>query len=339
MRSTKIGLLKALISSMAMAAVLALPGVSQGAKTPHAPKTRVSTGAASHVRGNSALLTGTIIPNGVETGYSYYFVYGPTAAYGSQTPTVNLGKPEAKVRVGQAVAALQPGATYHFRIVAVTSPSGLVIPGRDRTFKAKGNALAFSIKRPAPATYGRPFIFSGVLTGLGSQNHRIALQASPFPFLEAFSSIGTPGLTNGTGSFSFRVANLAASTQFRVVTLDPLPIYSRVVTVQLGVRVVLHVKSVGHQGLIRLYGTIAPAVTGAKVVFQVQKAVRPGKSEATVRWVSSFTTTAKKGGANASRFSIVTKIRKGGRYRAYVKVRPGPVVSAASQTTVVLKKS
>jgi len=286
---------------------------------------------------DQTLPPGTFVPNGVQASYSFYFAYGPTPAFGAQTPTVNVGKPEAKLRVGAPIGGLQPGVTYHFKLVVIPSPSGIAVMGRERTFKAKGNALAFVVKRPPTAIYGRPFIFTGTLTGLGSPNHRIVLQASPFPYLESFASIGTPGVTNAAGSFSFRIANLTRSTQFRVITLDALPLYSRIVTVDLGPRVVLHVRSSGHQGLVRLYGTISPAVTGATVAFQVQKAVRPGKNESAVRWVSEFATVAKKGALNSSRFSIIVTIRKGGRYRAYVKVKPGPLVSAPSTTTFVLK--
>ncbi len=81
MRSSRIGG----ITTLAAIAALALAAAPAGAVTakPHVPKGR--TGAASHILTNSALLTGTIIPNGLEV--TYWFVYGPTTAYGSQTTT------------------------------------------------------------------------------------------------------------------------------------------------------------------------------------------------------------------------------------------------------------
>jgi hypothetical protein len=72
-------------------------------------------------------------------------------------------------------------------------------------------------------------------------------------------------------------------------------------------------------------------------VFQVLKPVRPGKNEEATRYVGQFTTTVKRGGRTFSRFSTIVKIHRGGRYRASVLVRPGPVVSAVSTRTIVLR--
>lgn len=333
MRSSRVGRAAVLISTIAaLAGALALPAVSAALR---APKPRISTGAAAHVLGTSALLTATVTPNGSEV--QYFFRWGPTIAYGAQTPTVPV-KPGTtpKVKVGQPIVGLSPGVVYHFRAFAVNAAGVVLAEGRDKTFKAKGNALAFNVQKAQVATYGSPYILSGTLTGLGNANHRIALQASPFPYLEPFITIGAPGVTNAAGSFSFRVANLTQNTQFRLTTLDPLPVYSHVITVNVAVRVSLHVHSSSQRGVVRLYGTIAPAVNGAKVAFQVQKATRPNRKEVSVKWTNQFTTVAKKNGAGSSRFSLVATIRNGGRYRAYVKSPSDKLTSGASTTTIVL---
>jgi hypothetical protein len=342
MTSTRAGLSKAVISAAATA-LLALPAVSPAATKVPPSRARVSTGPATHILGTSVLLTAIVRPNGTET--SYYFVYGPTTAYGSQTPTVSAGHGETKVPVGQPVTGLQPGVTYHFRVLGVTNPPASTplaikaLEGRDHIFTTKGVGLAFTVPKTSQDVFGTPFILSGVLTGLASANHRIALQASPYPFLEAFTNIGVPGVTNGSGRFSFRVANLSSATQLRLVTLDPLPVYSPVMTVNVQVHVVLHVRSSGQPGLVRLYGTVAPAIKGAKVYFQVQKAVRPGRSEVSIRYVTQFSTVARKGPGNTSRFSTVATIKRGGRYRAYVIMPKGPLASGPSQTSYVLHAS
>lgn len=49
---------------------------------------------------------------------SYYFEYGPTAAYGSSTPVVDVGVANGLVGVQGEVGGLQLGTTYHFRLVA-----------------------------------------------------------------------------------------------------------------------------------------------------------------------------------------------------------------------------
>jgi hypothetical protein len=332
MRSSKIGLLRGAVSLAVATGALALPVASHATS---AARPHISTGGATHVLGTSALLTAVINPNNVAT--SYYFQYGPTAAYGLQTPTVSAGSGALKLKVGQAVSGLQAGTAYHYRVVAVTSPPALPpAPGRDRVFVTKGTKLAFSVPRIVRDTFGSPLVLSGTLTGLGSQNHKVALQASPYPFLEPFASIGIPGVTNGVGAFSFRVANLATATQLRLVTLDALPVYSPVINVQVRVHVTLHVHASGQLGLVRLYGTITPSVIGAHVLFQVQKAVRPGKSEVSSKYVGQFNTVSKKGSAGSSRFSLIASIRHSGRYRAYVLVPKGPLASGPSQVTFVL---
>jgi hypothetical protein len=319
-------------TALAALTLLILPAVSAAREI----RPRATTGAAAHILTSSALLTGTVDPEGVET--SYYFQYGTTPAYGLQTPTVSAGAGTAKLKVGQSIGGLQSGGTYHFRLVAV-NVNGTAATGRDHAFKAKGSALAFVIKHVQQDVYGTPFVLSGAITGFGNGNHKVALQASPFPFLEPFTPIGLPGVTNAAGAFSFRVANLVSDTQFRVSTLDPLPVYSPIVTVSVVPRVTLHVHKSSQRGVVRLYGTITPAVNGAKVIFQVLKAVRPGKNEISERWTGQFTTVAKRGTGDTSRFSAVVTVRHGGAYRAYVKTLAGSKLSSGAGTSTVVLHS
>jgi hypothetical protein len=291
-----------------------------------------TTQGATHVLASSALLTATIHTSNLET--AYYFDYGLTTAYGSQTPQLKVAASTPKAKVGQQVSGLQVGVVYHYRVVAINAAGRR--EGRDHTFVTSGSKLKFLIPKPAPDVFGSPMIFSGTLTGTGGPNHRVALQASPYPYLESFTNIGIPAVTDRFGRFAFRVANLASNTQFRVVTLDALPIYSSVVTVPVAVRVAFNVRSKPGSGLVRLYGTVTPAVPGARVVFQLLKAVRPGKNEEATRYVSQFTTTVKRGGHTFSRFSMIVKIRRGGRYRASVQVRAGAFASGTSTRTYVL---
>jgi hypothetical protein len=319
----------------ALAAALSLVaplGSSAAVRVKPPVKPRALTGQATHVLATSALLTGVVNPEGLQT--SYYFQYGPTVAYGSQTPTVSVGAGTSKVKVGQLVSGLRPGTDYHFRIVAVTS-TGIVVTGRDRAFAPKGSEPKVELSKPEPVLVGSTFILRGVMRGLGAANHQVVLQASPYPYLEAFTQIGPPAVTNAAGVFSFRVAHLSRNTQFRVLTLDSRPTISPTVTVLAAVAVTLHVRTSKSTGLARLYGTVSPAVPGARVVFQLHKAVRPGKSEATAKFIGQFATTVKKGGRTFSRFSLVVKVRHTGRYRAFVKLGTGPYASGYSATVVL----
>jgi hypothetical protein len=330
-------------SSLAVPALIA-PVASHAGRTATSAllKPTVSTGAAQHVLASSALLTGTLNPNGIPT--SYYFQWGPSTAYGAQTPTVSVGAGTTRVKVGQAIVGLQRGALYHFRIVALYG-QGAVAFGKDRSFIVAGSGLKFELAKAPRVVVGTPFILSGTLTGLGAANLTVILQASPFPYLQPFTTIGLPGTTDRFGRFAFRVAHLSRSTEFRVITADLRPLYSRVLTVPAMVRVTLRVRSSGRPGLVRLFGTVTPAAVGARVSLQLLKAVRPGpgrgseeseESETATRYVTQFRTVVKKATRSFSRFSMVVNVRHGGRYRAFVKVKPGPVASGYSSQTVVL---
>jgi hypothetical protein len=320
----------ALTSTILAVVALALP-ISASAKHVHVRKPAALTGSAEHVLGTSAQLTGVINPNGAET--SYYFQWGPTTApagvYISQTPTVAVGS-GTKLKVGQPITGTQPGVSYRFRIVAVYVGSTTPVLGKEHTFTAKGNALRLELTKPAQVHAGTPFLISGTLRGTGGTARQVALQASGYPYLEPFATIGTPATTNAAGAFSFRVTNLAGSTQFRVITIEPRPLYSPVLTVPVAVNVTLHMRS-GGAGLVRLYGTVTPAVTGAHVAIQWLKNVRPSKSaEEGEKYVSQFKTVTKRGTKTYSRFSVIVKIRHGGRYRATVEIKPGLHVTGSS---------
>jgi hypothetical protein len=334
MRGFKPGRRIALGALVLAIAAVSLPLAAPAATTKKPPSSLpgANTDGAAHVLGTSALLTATIRPNGLET--TYYFQYGLTMAYGAQTATTSAGNGTAKVKVGRPVSGLQAGVLYHYRVVAINSAGKR--EGRDRTFVTGGTKLRFVIPKQVPDVFGSSMILSGTLTGSAGLNHRIVLQASPYPYLESFTNIGVPGVTDRFGHFAFRVAHLLSNTQFRVVTLDALPVYSSVVTVQVAVRVSFNMRTSGHSGLVRLFGTVTPAAPGARVEFQLLKAVRPGKNEESTRYVSQFSTGIKHGGRTFSRFSLVVKVRRGGRYRVFVKVRPGATASGTSTRTIVL---
>jgi streptogramin lyase len=90
----------------------------------------VETGAATSITTTSAVVTGTVDPNAAAT--TYRFEYGTTTAYGSSTPVTSAGAGDAPVVVTAQLAGLDPGVTYHYRLVA-TSPVGTIF-GADRTF-------------------------------------------------------------------------------------------------------------------------------------------------------------------------------------------------------------
>jgi len=291
----------------------------------------------THVQGASVTLLGSVNPRGSAT--TYFFQYGATVAYGKQTTPAALPAGTASIKVGQAAPGILPG--YHYRLVASNS-FGPSKPGRDRTFTTSTTRRSkFNLTKPQVATvYGGSVTLSGTLTGAGNAARKIVLQESPYPFLTEFTTVGLPSVTGPTGAFSFRVPRLALTTQYRISTLDPRPVYSSIVTVDAAYRVTLKVKTSSRKGIVRLYGTVTPAAVGAKLSFQLRKKVRPGKTEKTeertTRFATQFSTKVKRGTSAVSRFSAIVKVLRGGTYQARVDPsKKGPLVAGTSSTVLL----
>ncbi len=96
------------------------------------PAPTVATGAAEGVGVGAATLNGTIDPHGWDT--TYLFEYGTSTAYGQSWPTVpvDMGALEGPQPVVVGVSNLQPGTTYHYRLVATNG--GGTTYGPDMTF-------------------------------------------------------------------------------------------------------------------------------------------------------------------------------------------------------------
>jgi hypothetical protein len=311
------------------ALMLSLPATAAAAHLPQA-----STGKVSHVRGTVVLLTGSVNPQGSPT--TYYFQFGATTTYGLHTAIANAGSGTKAIKVGLTAAPFLSG--YHFRLVA-TNAAGTKF-GKDRVFVPKQTKVKIELAKAVTVPYGAVVVVTGRMSGLAAANHRIALQASPWPYKEAFEQTGLPTVSNAAGRFSFRVGVLTRNTQFRVMTLDQLPRFSKVLTVHIAVRVTFRVRSSGKPGFVRLFGTVTPARVGrARVEFQLLKAVRPGRTEKTeertTRFATIETTTLKHATRRFSFFSAVVAIRRSGSYRAFVVIRAGPLSSGGSRALVI----
>jgi hypothetical protein len=273
---------------------------------------------------SSGLFSGDVNPHGLTT--NYYFQYGPNAAYGAQTPLSPVGHGTAEVKVSQLVTGLQPATTYHFRLVAASSAG--VTRGSDHVFRTPKLPLSLKIAGvPDPVPFGESLLVEGTLSGTGSANHAVALQANPFPYTGGFKVLGNPELTNATGGFSFPVLGLLENTQLRVQTLGGPTVTSPVLLENVAVRVVLHVRRTHRRGRWRLYGTVTPAEAGALVGFQ---RLVPGG-----RTVNAGGTLVKPGTSTVSRFSRTVRLRRRGVYRALVRVSDGGHVSAYSEPVLI----
>ncbi len=117
-----------------------------------APPATANTAATADAGVRSAILAGSVTPNGEAT---VYFEYGPTDDFGSVTPGIDVSGFDP-VPVQSLVTGLEPETLYHYRIV-VESPAG-IFNGGDLTFST----------RPAPplAATGTPVVDENSVTTL-----------------------------------------------------------------------------------------------------------------------------------------------------------------------------
>jgi hypothetical protein len=95
-----------------------------------------TTGAAREVTDTTAAVAGWINPSGQATRYA--FQYGAFTPYASETAVQDGGSGNAMTAVATELTGLQPGTTYHFRLLA-TNASGTSV-GSDLTFRTGGIA-------------------------------------------------------------------------------------------------------------------------------------------------------------------------------------------------------
>jgi hypothetical protein len=311
-----------LVGSVLVCAALALAVGAQTASAASRPT--AFTGEATEVAYTSATLRGVVNPGNQPT--SYYVQYGTSAAYGAQTPVTLAGAGTQSIHVAVALSGLSAGSAYNYRLVAV-NPSGTVY-GAGRVFSTKKIPLTFSFTTtPSRDPYGSPFTVIGNLSGTGSANHAVQLQANPFPFLSGFRPLGDPELTDASGRFSFVVPGLPQNTQLRVATVDRPGANSAVVVELVAVRVTFRLRPTSRRGFVRFFGTVTPGVVGSLVGFQL---IRPGRAPRTVGG-----TVVRRANASVSRFSAIVRIRRAGLYRAFVRVLSGAQVSNHSRTILI----
>jgi hypothetical protein len=101
------------------------------------------TGEASSITPNSATISGSVTPGSVgpNSDTKYLFQYGLTASYGAQIPLMpgDVGQGTSPVMETANLGALEPGTTYHYRILATNDlineeGKPQTVLGEDQTF-------------------------------------------------------------------------------------------------------------------------------------------------------------------------------------------------------------
>ena len=123
-----------------------------------------TSGGVSNVTYSSAILYGYVDARGEVT--NYVFQYGPTGAYGAQSPLAPAGNGTVSIKVSQAVTGLQPGIVYHYRVVAY-GPGGAVRVGI-YVQDAEGPFVGPDCRGAQPGCVRQPVLRGGHVVGDGS---------------------------------------------------------------------------------------------------------------------------------------------------------------------------
>ncbi len=153
--------------AVAGAAAAALTGLILATAALAAGSPVVTSAAATSLTNTTATLNGTVNPNGLDAQYA--FQYGPTILYGLETAVTDAGSGTSDVNVTADLTALQPGTTYHYRIIAISS--GGTTAGTDLTFTTTGTAPVNSPFTPVATT--------GTSTGVNPSGAAVAGTVNP----------------------------------------------------------------------------------------------------------------------------------------------------------------
>ena len=174
----------------------------------------VSTTAASSVTAITAVMNGTVNPNGAST--SAYFQYGTTTSYG-YTGQAQTGI-TTTTNVQTTLTGLAPSTTYHYRLVA--SNSGGTSYGSDMSFITMNAAVTLTLYVRAGSTSG-PLLSGALVTGQDAVGNTfsqttngsgyVVLSGIPGMWQFAASDSGYP-----TNKWSQNIATTGTKTAFLV---------------------------------------------------------------------------------------------------------------------------
>ncbi len=195
-------------------------GADKTFTTPAPPQPpAVLTASATSITTTSANLTGSVNPQGQST--SYYFQYGTTSSYGSQSPLGDAGAGTAKITASAAVGGLSPATTYHYRLVATnaTGPSF----GADKTFTT---AKAPVTPPPVAKTGAAQNITLGSATLTGTANPK----GSATTYYFQYGQTAAYGAVTPTGNAGSGSADVGVSATLGGLALNTTYHYRLVVT-------------------------------------------------------------------------------------------------------------
>jgi hypothetical protein len=184
----------------------------------------VLTGAAT-ATATQAHLSGSVNPGAAgqpgQDATVYYFQYGHTVAYGSQTPVPAgaVGEGEAPVSVEATIGSLEPGSSYDYRLVASNNNNATpqVAYGEQRSFTTSSTPPTLTPATITSVTGSTVAIITELQTNGLPTRYELALAATP-PLQQAQA-----GNTETPGVLTLTATNLTPGTRYsyRVTATNP----------------------------------------------------------------------------------------------------------------------
>jgi phosphodiesterase/alkaline phosphatase D-like protein len=166
------------------------------------------TGVVTGVTTATAVLGGTVNPEGLAT--SYHFQYGTSSGYGHNTSTRSAGSGTASAAVSQSLSGLAARTTYHYRIVAVSAAG--TVDGRDATFA--------TVATPAPT------VTTGAVSAVTTTTATLTGSVDPHGIATTYhfeygtkspsthTAIGSAGAGSATVAVSVAISKLTPGTTY-----------------------------------------------------------------------------------------------------------------------------
>ncbi len=179
------------------------------------------TGTASKVTSSTAMLNGSLEPNGYDT--HYLFEYGLTEAYGSKTASTDAGSASEDQPVSTGLSGLEPNGTYHYRLVGentlgttdgvdatLTTPAVAPVVGAPLPVSStRTEATLTAILNPENSETTYEFVF-GETSNYGE--HSYSVDAGSGFGEEHVEAIGLTGLVPSTTyHYALRASNQAGT--------------------------------------------------------------------------------------------------------------------------------
>ena len=165
------------------------------------------------------------VSSSIDGTAAYWFVYGKTLAYGSETPHRTIAISDRNLHpVSEPLSGLDPGTTYHYQTCA-QNPGYPVYCGADQVFTTSGTPLSI-VAQPALFPDFDPAV-SDYVTRCGTSPVAVSVAAPPGTTVAIDGHPAQGGMFSQDvqlspgGAFSFSTIVGAQTSTFRVRCLPP----------------------------------------------------------------------------------------------------------------------